>query len=164
MIEIPKDVEIEVNGSSIVVKGKNGKIERSFSGRGLKIERKEDKIEVTGGDGGNMLARTVEAHIKNMFRGVTEGFSRKLQVVHSHFPISVEVKGDKVFIKNFIGEKRPRVAKIAKDTKVEVKGVEVFVSGPDKEAVGQTTANIYSATKIRGKDSRVFQDGVYLIE
>ncbi|QLJ53008.1 MAG: LSU ribosomal protein L9e (L6p) [Candidatus Fermentimicrarchaeum limneticum] len=164
MMEIPKDVEIEVNGSSIVVKGKNGKIERSFSGRGLKIERKGDKIEVTGGDGGNMLARTVEAHIKNMFRGVTEGFSRKLQVVHSHFPISVEVKGDKVFIKNFIGEKRPRVAKIVKDTKVEVKGVEVFVSGPDKEAVGQTAANIYSATKIRGKDCRVFQDGIYLIE
>ncbi|MEM3690235.1 MAG: 50S ribosomal protein L6, partial [Candidatus Micrarchaeia archaeon] len=63
-----------------------------------------------------------------------------------------------------IGEKKPRVASIVGDTKVEVKGSEIFVSGVDKEAVGQTCANICSATCIRNKDSRVFQDGIYLVE
>ena len=164
MIVIPKEVEVEVNGNTVVVKGKNGKVEKSFRGRGFKIERKGDAIAVEGGDGGGMLAGTVEAHLRNMFKGVTEGFSHRLQAVHSHFPMSVEVKGDKVLIKNFIGEKKPRTANIVGETKVEVKGTDIFVSGPDKDAVGQTCANISSATAIKEKDSRVFQDGVYLVE
>jgi large subunit ribosomal protein L6 len=164
MIEIPKEVEVEVKGSTVSVKGKKGKVERSFRGRGLRIEKKDNMIEVDSGDGGRMLAGTVESHIKNMFKGVSEGFSHRLQVVHSHFPMSVEVKGKEVIIKNFIGEKKPRIANIVGDTKVEVKGNDVFVSGPDKEAVGQTCANIFQATAIREKDSRVFQDGIYLVE
>jgi large subunit ribosomal protein L6 len=164
MIQIPKEVEVELKGSTVLVKGKRGKLEKSFRGRGLKIERKDAAIEVDGGDGGKMLANTVEAHLRNMFKGVSEGFSLKLQVVHSHFPMSVEVKGEKVLIKNFIGEKKPRTANIVGETKIEVKGNEVFVSGIDKEAVGQTCANIISATKIKQKDSRVFQDGIYLVE
>jgi large subunit ribosomal protein L6 len=164
MIQIPSDVEVEVKGNTVSVKGKKGALQKSFSGRGLRIEKKENAIQVFGGDGGEMLERTIESHLKNMFHGVTNGFTRKLQVVHSHFPINVEVKGREVLIKNFIGEKKPRIARIVGDTKVEVKGSEIFVSGVDKEAVGQTCANICSATCIRGKDSRVFQDGIYLVE
>lgn len=164
MVNIPKDIEVDVKGNMVVVKGKNGKVEKSFKGIGLKIERKGDSIEVDGGTGGGMLAGTVESHLKNMFKGVTEGYSHRLQVVHSHFPISVEVKGKEVLIKNFIGEKKPRSADIIGDTRVEVKGTDVFVSGPDKEAVGQTCANIFQATKIKQKDGRVFQDGIYLVE
>lgn len=164
MVGIPKEVEVDVKGNMVVVKGKKGSVERSFHGIGLKIERKGDSIEIDGGNGGKMLAGTVESHMKNMFHGVTEGYSHRLQIVHSHFPISVEVKGKEVLIKNFIGEKKPRTAKIFGDTKVEVKGTDVIVSGPDKEAVGQTCADIYQATKIKQKDSRVFQDGIYPVE
>jgi large subunit ribosomal protein L6 len=164
MVGIPKDVEVDVKGNTVIVKGKNGKVEKSFNGIRLRIERKGDEIEVDGGNGGKMLARTVESHLKNMFHGVTEGYSHRLQIVHSHFPISIEVKGKEVLIKNFIGEKKPRTAEIIGDTKVEVKGTDIFVSGPSKEAVGQTCANISQATKIKQKDSRVFQDGIYLVE
>jgi large subunit ribosomal protein L6 len=164
MVDVPKEVEVEVKGNTVVVKGKKGRIEKSFRGMGLKIERTGDVMEVDGGNGGKMLAGTVESHLKNMFHGVTEGYSNRLQVIHSHFPMSVEVKGKEVLIKNFIGEKKPRTADIVGDTKVEVKGSDVFVSGPDKEAVGQTTANIFQATRIKQKDSRVFQDGIYPVE
>jgi large subunit ribosomal protein L6 len=47
--------------------------------------------------------------------------------------------------------------------KVENK-TEVVVSGADKEKVGQTSANIERACRIRGRDRRVFQDGVYIVE
>jgi large subunit ribosomal protein L6 len=164
MVVIPKEVEVDVKGNTVVVKGKKGKVEKSFRGIGLKIEKKGDAVEVDGGNGGKMLAGTVESHLKNMFQGVTEGYSHRLQIVHSHFPMSVEVKGKEVLIKNFIGEKKPRTADVIGETKVEVKGADVFVSGPDKEAVGQTCANIYQATRIKEKDSRVFQDGVYPVE
>ena len=76
----------------------------------------------------------------------------------------MEVKGKEMLIKNFLGEKQPRKAKIPGQTKVEVKGQEVTVTGLSKEDVGQTIANIRSATRIRNRDSRVFQDGFYIVE
>jgi large subunit ribosomal protein L6 len=164
MVEIPKDVQVEVKGDTVIVSGKLGKLQRSFKSLGVKLEIKGNQLEIGGGEGGKVLEGTIEAHVKNMFKGVTEGFSHKLQAVHSHFPMSVEVKGDRVLIKNFIGEKKPRSAEIVGKTKVEAKGTDIFVSGPDKDAVGQTCANISMATAIKQKDSRVFQDGVYMVE
>ena len=70
----------------------------------------------------------------------------------------------KFTIKNFLGEKQPRkTTVIGEKTKVEVKGQVLTISGPDKDAVGQTASNIKQATKIKEKDSRVFQDGFYAV-
>jgi len=88
----------------------------------------------------------------------------KLKIIYAHFPVSVEIKGKEIMIKNFIGEKQPRRARIMGSTKVESKGTEMNLSGNSKEDIGQTFANIKSATKIRNRDSRVFQDGFYLVE
>ncbi|MGB9577463.1 MAG: 50S ribosomal protein L6, partial [Candidatus Norongarragalinales archaeon] len=98
---------------------------------------------------------------RNMIKGCTEEYSKKLQVVYAHFPITIEVKGSQVNIKNFLGEKVPRTAKIVGDTKVSVAGQEITVSGHDKEAVGQTASNLVRATRIAKKDVRIFQDGIY---
>jgi len=38
------------------------------------------------------------------------------------------------------------------------------LNGPNLEDAGQTAANIERATKIKGFDPRVFQDGIYIIE
>ncbi|HDD40325.1 MAG TPA: 50S ribosomal protein L6, partial [Nitrososphaeria archaeon] len=46
----------------------------------------------------------------------------------------------------------------------EVRGDDVIVKGIDKQAVGQTAANIEQATKIRRKDLRKFLDGIYIYE
>ncbi len=45
---------------------------------------------------------------------------------------------------------------------MEVKGDDVYFIGPDKELLGQAAANVKRACRIRKKDPRVFQDGVYL--
>jgi large subunit ribosomal protein L6 len=86
-----------------------------------------------------------------------------MKIVFAHFPMTVKVTGDKVNIDNFLGERHPRVAKIVGSAKVNVKGDEVTVTGINKEDVGQTMANLEQATKIKGRDPRVFQDGIYLI-
>ena len=85
-------------------------------------------------------------------------------MLYSHFPIAVEIKGREILVKNFLGEKQPRKVKIMGTTKVESKGQEMTITGISKEDVGQTIANIKSATRIRNRDSRVFQDGFYVIE
>ena len=106
---------------------------------------------------------TFVAHINNMIEGLTEGFEYKMKTVFSHFPIKTSVDGDEFVIQNFLGERSPRKAKIIEGVTVEAKGDDVTVTGIDKETVGQTVANIERATKVKYRDVRVFQDGVYLV-
>ena len=87
-----------------------------------------------------------------------------MQVVFSHFPINVSAKGKEIEINNFTGEKKPRKAEIVGNTKVEIKGKEIILKGINKEEIGQTAANLEKATKIKNRDQRVFQDGIYLTE
>ncbi|MFH0817315.1 MAG: 50S ribosomal protein L6 [Candidatus Micrarchaeota archaeon] len=161
MIKVPQGVKFSIEGGKISVEGAKGKLSRTFPEKDLKLTAKDDSVEAFAPE--LMVMNTIEAHIKNMFIGVTEGYSKKMQILYAHFPITVEVKAPFIMIKNFQGEKKPRRAKIAGGTKVEVKGQEVFISGIDKENVGQTAANIRIATKIRKRDSRVFQDGIYTV-
>lgn len=162
MLKIPPETEVVVEGNKVSVKGKKGKLERRFAAKGVRIEKKSDEIVVSCDD--LALANSVEAHIKNMLKGASEGFSRNMRAVYSHFPISFEVKGKNLLIKNFLGEKNPRVAEIVGETKIEIKGQDISLTGQSKEDVGQTIANIKQVTRISKRDSRVFQDGVYVVE
>jgi large subunit ribosomal protein L6 len=99
-----------------------------------------------------------------MTKGLTKGFTYKLKIVFSHFPISVKVQGNRVVIENFIGERNPRAANIVGDSTVSVKGDDVIVKGVNIEDVSQTAANIEQATIVRRKDTRKFLDGIYVFE
>ncbi len=166
-VEIPEGVEVEVDGRVVTVRGELGELTKDFSHAPISI-RLEDKQVVVEANWPRKREKavvgTVASHIKNMITGVTKGFTYKLKIVYSHFPISVEVDGDKVLIKNFTGERGVRTAKIVGNAKVRVEKDDVIVQGIDIEEVGQTAANIEQATKIKGKDIRVFLDGIYIYE
>ena len=106
--------------------------------------------------------RTFKSHVDNLILGLQTGFTYKMKIVFAHFPMKVSVKKDLLVIDNFLGEKHPRAANILEGVTVKVKGDEVVVSGRNKEMVAQTSANIEYATKIKDKDPRVFQDGIYI--
>ncbi len=166
-VEIPEGVEVTVEGNRVRVRGPKGELEREFNYPGFSIFLEDGKVVVYKEFPRRKdvaIARTFKAHISNMIRGVTEGFVYRLKVVYSHFPITVKVQGDRVMIENFLGEKSPRVARILPGVSVKVKGAYIEVEGIDKEAVGQTAANIERATRITKWDRRVFQDGVYIVE
>ena len=113
------------------------------------------------------LAGTWAAHLRNMNRGLSEGFEYRLKAVFSHFPMNLKVEGKQFTISNLFGEKVPRVAKLPwTPAEVEVRvenKTDVVVKGADREKVGQTAANIESACRITKRDRRVFQDGVYIV-
>ena len=168
-VEIPEGVEVQIRDSAkIWVKGKLGELEKDLSHANVKLEVNSNKVIVKllgKGRRAEALIGTIRSIVRNMMIGVTQGFMYKMKIIASHFPMSVKVKGDMVFIENFIGEKYPRKAKIVgAGTRVEVKGDDVIVKGIDKEAVGQTAANIELATRIRRKDPRKFLDGIYVYE
>lgn len=105
---------------------------------------------------------TFVAHAKNMVKGVTEGFTYKLKICSGHFPMSATVKDRSFEVKNFIGEKVPRVLPIKEGAEVTIDGEVVTVTGFDKEVVGQVAADIEQLTRRTGFDSRVFQDGIFI--
>ncbi len=165
-VELPDDVKAEIKEGVVIVEGPKGKLERKLYHPKISIEKIDNKIVVKcefARRKEKALVGTFAAHIKNMIKGVTEGFVYKMKIVYSHFPMKVSVKGNEVIIENFLGEKHPRKAKIFGNVKVTVKGDEVTIEGINREEVGQTAANIEFATKVKDRDIRVFQDGIYIV-
>ncbi len=166
-IEIPEGVEVKVDGRVVTVSGEKGKLTKDFSHAPLTIQ-KEEKMIIIRTDWPRKkeaaTVATVSSHVKNMITGVMKGFTYKLKIVFSHFPLNVKVEDKKVLIENFTGERSARIAKIVGDAKVLVKPEDIIVQGTDLEDVSQTAANIEQATKVKVKDPRVFLDGIYVYE
>lgn len=164
-VKVPEGVEAEAKGSVIKVRGPLGILEKSFEKHAVEVFNEGCSIVVTSrlkGKRGRAVVGAVVSHIENMITGVTKGYTYRLKIVYSHFPISVKVEGDKVVIENFRGEKQRRLVKIPKGVQVKVEGDDVIVSGIDLEVVSQTAASIELATKVKGYDPRVFMDGIYV--
>ena len=159
LVKIPEGVTLTIEGNKVIVEGPKGRVEREFKAKDLKMYVKDGVFEVETPE--KAMINTIKRHVANMIKGVTEGFEKHMVIRYSHFPITVEVKGNKVVIKNFLGERKPREARIMGNVQIEVKGQDIYIRGPNIEEVSQTAANIRQATKIRGKDPRVFQDGIY---
>ncbi len=166
-VEIPEGVEGILEGRIITIKGEKGELKRDFSHTPIRIRMEGKTVTVQASwprKKEAALVGTVRSHIQNMIKGVTQGFTYKLKIVFSHFPITVEIKEKTLTIKNFTGERNPRKAKVMGDAKVTVEGDDIIVQGINLEDVSQTAANIQNATRIRRKDPRVFLDGIYVYE
>jgi large subunit ribosomal protein L6 len=164
-LEIPSGINISYKDNKIIVEGSNGKIIKDISKIPVDIKIEENIVKIIPLNGRRRsiaIANTVRSLLKNMIHGVTKGYRYKLKITHSHFPITIKVKDKSVLIENFIGERSPRVAKIEGNSKVTIDGEDIIVEGIDLEEVSQTAANIENATRIKGKDLRVFLDGIYI--
>jgi len=164
-LDIPDDVTAEMDHLDLTVDGPNGSVTRRLWYPDVNVSVEDDQVVVESDASDaktNATVGTFESHIANMFHGVTDGWEYEMEVFYSHFPMKVQVDGGDVVIENFLGEKAPRRTTIHGDTDVQVDGEELTLSGPDKEAVGQTAADIEQLTRVSGKDTRVFQDGVYI--
>jgi len=167
IIQVPDGVEVTIEGRKVTVKGVKGALTRDFSYVPISIEGNGKTVRVWAEwprKKEAALVGTIYSHIQNMITGVEKGFSYKLKIVFSHFPVSVKVQGKTIMIENFTGERRARRVKIIGDVKVKVQSEDVVVEGINLEDVSQTAANIEQATKVKKKDPRVFLDGIYVYE
>ena len=165
VLQIPKDVNIDVNGNEIIVKGKLGTIKKNIAMESVEIKKDDSKISINPKNErrkSKAMAGTVSSHIDNMFIGVTKGWTYVLKVLYLHFPMTVKAEKSKVVISNFLGERTPRTADIVGESKVEVKGDQIIVNGANIEDVSRTASNIERATRIKFYDRRVFQDGIFI--
>lgn len=167
-VKIPEGVKASLEGAALSVKGKKGELKKEFRHPRavLKIDGGEIKISANSESRKDWaVVGTWSALVQNMVAGVENGYTYTLKLIYTHFPITVKVAGEEVQMHNYLGEKLPRTCKITSGCKVDVKKEIITVSGIDKYAVGQTAASIEKlGMNKRNKDTRVFQDGAYIIE
>jgi large subunit ribosomal protein L6 len=164
-IEIPEGITANLENGLVKVKGPKGEVERSFHHPKIKVVLEGKKIILTSPQSTKRektILGSYESHIKNMLKGVEEGFVYKLKICSGHFPMNVAVSGQEVVIKNFLGESVPRRTKLIPGVDVKINGEEIVVSSPSKEGAGQMAAKIESMCRITNRDIRIFQDGCYI--
>jgi large subunit ribosomal protein L6 len=165
-IDIPDMVTVRMEGNLVVVGGKLGTLQKDLTKVPISVDIKDKKLVIKPpGTRKRDLAvtNTAKSIIHSMIKGVERGFTYKLKVVYAHFPISVKTKGKEIHVENYFGERAARVSHVVGDTtKVNVVGEDVIVQGPSLQDVSQTAANIEFSTKLKGKDQRVFLDGLYI--
>ena len=166
-VEIKEGIKCEFNNNILKCKKEDIEAVRKLFVKGTEIKVENNKLificERANRKDIASIKSTI-AHIENMFKGLNEKFMYKLEICHVHFPMSIKVQSDKVLVSNFLGEKKSRTAEILPEVEVEVKGNEIIVSSSNIENAGQTAANIERATKVRMKDRRIFQDGIFIKE
>jgi large subunit ribosomal protein L6 len=166
-IEIPEGVSASINEDVLTISKDRNEIKRVLVSL-IDVEVKGNKIVVSATRNRKIekkLFGTFKAHIRNMIKGLTEGFEYKLRVSNVHFPMNVSYDGNKNLftIKNFLGEKKDRIINGIPGVDVKVNGDGVVVTGYDIEKTGQVATNIEKGAKVVGKDRRVFQDGIHMI-
>ena len=163
-IQIPDGVKVNLKGSMLQVQGPLGNVYKNFKKIPVLIEINDNKIllKKTGERKKHLaILNTSKSLIQTLCVGVVDGFTIKMKIVYSHFPITVKVEGKNVLIENFQGERAPRISPIKGSTKVTVKGDDVIITGPVLTDVSQTAGNIQLKSKVKNKDHRVFLDGIY---
>lgn len=166
-VEIPEGISCEVKDKVLTCKKGSEQLSKSINIPSVKISVKGNEILFLCEKGNKIqfkIIRSYKAHVKNMFHGLNEKFVYTLQAVNVHFPMTLKSEGNKLLINNFLGEKNPRKAVILPGVKMDIKGQIITLTSSDRESAGHTAANIEKATKIRNRDRRIFQDGIYLVE
>jgi len=141
LIIIPKDVKVEVKDDSVYVEGPKGKLSRIFSSR-IGLEIKENQLFVkrdsdTKPD--KALHGLYRALINNMIKGVTEGYSKQLEIIGVGFKAAV--LGNNLNLQ--LSFSHPVNFPIPEGIKIETpKPTQIVIRGIDKEKVGEVAHEI----------------------
>lgn len=166
-ILIPEGVSCTLsNGSFVCTKGSLSSSHKVLV-QGLSVSIEGNEIVLTSNRNTKTNLKNIKshlAHIRNMIQGANKEFSYTLEACNVHFPMTLKIDKNILVVNNFLGEKTPRTAKILPSVKAEIKGQKIILTSPNKESAGQTAANIEKATRIRFRDRRIFQDGIYIVE
>ncbi|GJM37112.1 MAG: 50S ribosomal protein L6 [Acidimicrobiales bacterium] len=164
-ITVPSGVEVSISGDTITVKGTKGELAQTLTG-GISVREDEGTLVVERPDDTGAsksfhgLSRTL---IQNMIIGVTEGFSKELQIQGVGYRATAK-GSDKLELA--LGYSHPVNIEAPAGIEFEVpQQTQIFVKGIDKQLVGQVAADIrkwrkpepYKGKGIRYVDERVIR-------
>lgn len=157
IIIVPAGVEMKLEGRNLSIKGPKGQLERVLPG-GVNLELKDGQISVSmAGDdkASRSMWGTIRMHVSNMVEGVSDGFSKKLQIEGIGYRASVE--GDTLVLQ--VGFSHPVRITADKDIKFAVEKNIVTISGIDKDKVSKVAAEtkrVRPPEPYKGKGIRYF--------
>jgi large subunit ribosomal protein L6 len=166
VVEMPNGVTATLHHHTLTVKGPKGEVSKLFKAGNLsmKLEGNKFTVEAQRATRNNKkFAGSINAHVNNMIRGSQEKHEYKMKICSGHFPMNVSVTSGKLVVKNFLGEKVPRTLLLKHGADVKVEGDHINISSASKETAGQVAADIEQLTRRPGFDTRIFQDGIYII-
>jgi large subunit ribosomal protein L6 len=167
-IEIPQGINVKIENNKIIFEKSNDKIVRKLNSI-IDFSLEENKIVLKTKKSSRTEKRvmgSMKAHIKNALAGLNEKFKYKLQVASVHFPITLihDKQTNEIIIKNFLGEKKDRRIKLVPGVNISINKDIIELESVDIEKAGQTAANIEKGSKVRNRDRRIFQDGIFITE
>ncbi len=145
-VAIPAGVKVSLNGSEISVQGAKGTLKQVLPER-MSIAVEAEQIVVsrpTDSKQDLALHGLTRALINNMVVGVSQGFTRELEI--NGIGYRAEISGSKLTMS--LGYSHPVVYEVPKGIEIEVeKQTRMLVKGIDKQLVGSTAAKIRSFRK-----------------
>ena len=161
-VTVPAGVTVTLNGQNVTVKGKigeltinvNAAVEVVVDGNVLRTNPRD------GFEGANAQAGTARALLNNLVVGVSEGYTRKLELVG----VGYRAKAEGKVLNLSLGFSHPVAFEVPAGITVETPSqTEVLVTGADKQLVGQVAANIRAYRKpepYKGKGVRYANENV----
>ena len=145
VLTIPEGVNVTLENDTITVKGPKGSLDFPISKSVIvKIEGNTITVETTDEDDSNVMQGTTNAIIKNMIKGVSEGFEKGLEIIGVGYRF--QVQGNVLTIN--AGYSHPVKMTAPEGLTVEaVNNTEIVVKGINKELVGEFAANIRKVRK-----------------
>lgn len=155
-IVIPKDVKVETREGVIYVEGAKGKLQQALSG-GISVEIKDGNIVLNRATDIKLdksLHGLYRALIVNMIKGVTQGYTKELEIIGVGF--KAQIQGNNLNMQ--LGFSHPVIFPIPAGIKIEApKLTQIVIRGIDKEKVGEVAAEIravYPPEPYKGKGIR----------
>lgn len=163
-VQTPKNVQVQVEGSTVTMKGPKGELKRTFDPL-MKITLKDGVIVVerTGSDNkARALHGLTRTLINNMVIGVSQGYHKSLDIVGVGYRASQQGKN----ITLQLGFSHPVEVKAPPGIELQVEGQNrLHVRGPEKELVGLVAAKIRRLRppdRYKGKGVRYSGEEVHL--
>lgn len=162
-IELPKGVEIKVDGQEVTVKGSKGQMALTLNdGIELAVEGNVVRIADSSIERNAAMSGTTRALLANMTQGVSAGFERKLELVGVGYRAQAQGKN----LNLTLGFSHPVVYELPEGITAETPSqTEIILKGSDKQVLGQAAAEIrayrppepYKGKGVRYSDERVLR-------
>lgn len=145
-IDIPAGVTAAISGQEISIKGPKGELKQRIHPQ-VKVEEKEKQLIVTVADENDKSQRALwglfGSLLKNMIKGVTEGYIKKLEVNGVGYKVNLQ---GKTLVLN-VGFSHPVEYKLPEGINGEVEKNLITLSGIDNQLIGEVAAQIRKIRK-----------------
>lgn len=140
-VEIPPNVEVTLDGQKVTVRGPKGTLEQQVHPL-VQVDREDNVLKISARDESKPakeLSGTTRANLSNMVTGVSEGFSRRLQIIGVGYRAQTQGK----VLDLVVGTSHAIKFQIPDGVTIETPSpTEIVVRGFDKQKVGQAAAQI----------------------